>query len=130
MGQEAQVEQASETHQLVQVASPLTLAEHRWKQLTAKKGRRVKETSQVMPELGHEGGAGISPTMHKEEAGLTGQTEAVQAIIRERVVPETPEWSRMAGGQGWWRAGSSGNAGLLYDTDLISLLVIATILIH
>lgn len=36
-------------------------AEHRGKQRTAKKGRRVKEPPQMMPGLGHEGGARASP---------------------------------------------------------------------
>lgn len=62
VGQEAQVEQATDTHQLVrQMASGLILVGTR--NHTAKsgsnyfvsRGRRVRETPQVMPELDYEG---------------------------------------------------------------------------
>lgn len=39
-----------------------------------------------MPELGDEGGAGVSEMMDAEEVGLIGQHEDVQAIGKECVV--------------------------------------------
>lgn len=74
------MEQATQTHQLVrQVVSALTMAEHRGK-------GNVRETSQVMPELGCKEGAGVSQVMDVEDVGLIRQHVDVQAIERERVV--------------------------------------------